>query len=133
MSEPVKGILVTHADMGIAMLEAVEQIAGTRGELTTLTNRDTTPETLALTLKEQVGAGPVIVFVDLPSGSCAQAARKLRLQRPDIAIVCGFNLPLLLDFVFHRDLPLHEIMDRLRSHVGITFEHPDDGDSPLSR
>ena len=132
MSEPVKGILVTHGDLADAMLQAVEQIAGTRGELTALSNRDTTPEALGTSLATLAGDGPVIVFVDLPSGSCALAARKLRLQRPDVALVCGFNLPLVLDFVFHRDLPLPEILNRLRSHVGVTFEHPDDGDSAVS-
>ncbi|MET0395335.1 MAG: hypothetical protein ABW277_00780, partial [Longimicrobiaceae bacterium] len=60
-----------------------------------------------------LGDGPGIIFTDLPSGSCAFAARRLSLDRPDTAVVCGVNLPMLLDFVFHRELPLPELVDRL--------------------
>ena len=28
-------------------------------------------------------------------------------------MVCGVNLPILLDFVFHRDVPLDELVTRL--------------------
>ena len=28
-------------------------------------------------------------------------------------MVCGVNLPILLDFVFHRDMPLDELVPRL--------------------
>jgi len=28
-------------------------------------------------------------------------------------VVCGMNLPMLLEFVFHRELPLSELVPRL--------------------
>ncbi len=133
MSETVRGILVAHGHLADAMLAAVEGIAGTTDGLSSLNNEDMTPESLARRLQEMAGDGPTIVFVDLPSGSCALAARRLKLGRPDVAIVCGVNLPLLLDFVFHRELPLRAILERLRSHVGISIEDSDDADPSLSR
>jgi mannose/fructose-specific phosphotransferase system component IIA len=132
MSEGVQGILVGHRGLAEGMLEAVEEITGFREGLAPLDNSGLTPEALERALDELAGDRPSVVFVDLPSGSCAFAARRLRHRRPHMAVVCGVNLPLLLDFMFHRSLPLDDIVERLRTHVGISIEHSSDGDSAVS-
>ncbi len=53
-------------------------------------------------LDEAVGTGPAIVFVDLQTGSCGAAAFKTCRDQPRRVVVCGVNLPMLLDFVFNR-------------------------------
>ena len=75
-------------------------------------------------LEARLGAAPAVVFVDLPSGSCALEARRVARARPATAVVCGVNLPMLLDFVFHRDLPLETLVPRLleRGRGGILGE-----------
>ena len=114
MSEPVRGLVVTHASLGEGMVQSVRQIAGVDSEaLRALSNEGMGPEALQQAVLEALGDGPGIVFTDMPSGSCAFAARRLSLDRADIAVLCGVNLPMLLDFVFHRDLPLPELVDRL--------------------
>ena len=114
MSEPVRGLVVTHASLGEGMVQSVRQIAGVDSEaLGALSNEGMGPEALQQAVLEALGDGPGIVFTDMPSGSCAFAARRLSLDRADIAVLCGVNLPMLLDFVFHRDLPLPELVDRL--------------------
>jgi mannose/fructose-specific phosphotransferase system component IIA len=100
MSEDVIGILVGHGKLAEGLLDAVERITGSREGITPVDNVGLTPEALEQRLDELAGGGPAVVFVDLPSGSCAFAARRLKLQRPGMAVVCGVNLPLLLDFVF---------------------------------
>ncbi len=131
MSEEVRGILVGHGRLADGLLDAVAAITGSREGLQPLDNRDLTPEALEARLAEMVGERPSVVFVDLPSGSCAYAARRLRLSRPNIAVVCGVNLPLLLDFVFHRTLPLAQIIERLYTHVGVSIERSTDADPAL--
>jgi mannose/fructose-specific phosphotransferase system component IIA len=131
MSEEVRGILVGHGKLAEGLLDAVEGITGSREGLIPLDNVDLTPEVLEARLFELVGAGPAVLFVDLPSGSCAYAARRLRARHPGLAVVCGVNLPLLLDFTFHRTLPLEEILDRLRSRVGVSIEYSTDADSSV--
>lgn len=133
MSEEVCGVLVGHAGLAEGLLDAVQAIAGERGGLVPLDNRDLTPESLEARLAAIAGDRPTVLFVDLPSGSCAMAARRLqrRLRSDRVAVVCGVNLPLLLDFVFHRSLPLPELVERLRTHVGVSIEHQPDADPTL--
>lgn len=131
MNEDVIGILVGHGKLAEGLLDAVERITGSREGITPVDNVGLTPEALEKRLNELAGAGPAAVFVDLPSGSCAFAARRLRLQRPGTAVICGVNLPLLLDFIFHRTLPLDEVVDRLRSRVGVSIEYATDADSSV--
>jgi len=127
----VQGILVGHGKLAEGMLNAIEEITGSREGLYPVDNQGLTPEALEKRLSELTGEGPSVVFVDLPSGSCAFAARRLQHRRSRMALVCGVNLPLLLDFMFHRTLPLEEVIERLRSHVGISIEQPTDGDSAV--
>jgi mannose/fructose-specific phosphotransferase system component IIA len=46
-----------------------------------------------------------VVFVDLPSGSCLLASARYLRTNPGVALVAGVNLPMLVDFVYHRDAP----------------------------
>jgi PTS system mannose-specific IIA component len=116
MSEPVVGLVVSHATLAEGLVQSVRQIAGAEADaLRAVSNEGCGPEALQKTVRDALGDGPGIVFTDMPSGSCAFAARRLTLDRGDIAVVCGVNLPMLLDFVFHRDLPLPELVDRLVS------------------
>ena len=132
MSEEVRGILVSHGKLADGLIDALKEIAGSDGGIVAMDNVDLTPEALEDRLAELIGEGrPAVVFVDLPSGSCAYAARRLRVRHPHIALVCGVNLPLLLDFVFHRALTLDDVVERLRSHVGVSIEHTTDADSSV--
>jgi PTS system mannose-specific IIA component len=116
MSEAVRGLVVSHASLAQGLVQSVRQIAGADEEaLVAVSNDACGPEALQNAVRQALGEGPGIVFTDMPSGSCAFAARRLTLDRPETAVVCGVNLPMLLDFVFHRDLPLAELVDRLVS------------------
>jgi mannose/fructose-specific phosphotransferase system component IIA len=112
--QPVRGLVVSHASLAEGLVTSVRQIAGADPDaLRAVSNDGCGPEALQKSVADALGEGPGIVFTDMPSGSCAFAARRLTLDRPDTAVVCGVNLPMLLDFVFHRELPLPELVDRL--------------------
>jgi mannose PTS system EIIA component len=116
MSEPVRGLVVSHASLADGLVRSVRQIAGAAEDaLRPISNDGCNPETLVARVAAELEEGPAIVFTDLPSGSCAFAARRIAADRMDVALVCGVNLPMLLDFVFHRDLPLPELVERLVS------------------
>jgi PTS system mannose-specific IIA component len=110
----VRGLVVSHATLAQGLVQSVRQIAGgDEDALVAVSNEGCGPESLQRNVLDALGTGPGIVFTDMPSGSCAFAARRLAVDRADMAVICGVNLPMLLDFVFHRELPLPELVDRL--------------------
>jgi mannose/fructose-specific phosphotransferase system component IIA len=123
MSEPVRGLIVAHSSLAEGMTAAVRQISGVGEDaLQALSNEGHGPKGLLDAVLAAAGSAPVVLFTDLPSGSCAFAARKVAMDRPNTGIICGVNLPVLLDFVFHRDQPLPELVARLieKGRGGIT-------------
>ena len=113
-SLPARGIVVGHGDMAQGLVDAVRRIAGEAGQcLHAVSNEGRGPEELRAALESVAGEGPAVVFVDLESGSCGIAAAYACRAKSERAVVCGVNLPMLLDFVFHRELPLPELVERV--------------------
>ena len=110
----LRGLVVAHGSMAEGLIDAVRRIAGGAADaLIPVSNEGRSPQELKATLAELASEGPVVVFADLLSGSCGMAAFASCRESDHDAVVCGVNLPVLLDFVFHRDLPLDELVDRL--------------------
>jgi mannose/fructose-specific phosphotransferase system component IIA len=96
------------------MVDAVRRISGIEGEaLTAISNEGRDPEELVLAIKDVSAAHPTLIFTDLQTGNCALAARLACRPPSDVRVVFGTNLPMLLDFVFHRDIPLDDLQERL--------------------
>jgi mannose/fructose-specific phosphotransferase system component IIA len=114
MSEAVQGLIIAHASLAEGFAAAVERITGAGPDvLRPLSNEGRGPEALAEAIADVAGDAPVVLFADLGGGSCAFAARKMALQRPGTAVICGVNLPVLVEFVFRRELPLPALVERL--------------------
>jgi mannose/fructose-specific phosphotransferase system component IIA len=111
MSE-VRGVIVSHAAVAQALVAAVAAITGILDALVPVSNEGCGTEALAERLRDAVGTGPAILFVDLPGGSCLTSSVRYAKQHADIAVVTGVNLAMLLDFVFHRDIPPSEAARR---------------------
>jgi len=104
MSRPLRGVVVSHAAVAGGLVEAVHQIAGRQADLVAVSNEGCTRESLVQRVAQAVGDDPAVVFVDLPGGSCLQAAVHHMHQQPGVAVVAGVNLAMLLDFIYHREL-----------------------------
>jgi mannose/fructose-specific phosphotransferase system component IIA len=110
----VRGIVVAHGSMADGLIDAVRRIAGGAADfLLPISNEGRSPQELKSALQDLANEGPVVVFADLLSGSCGMAAFASCRDAEHGAVVCGVNLPVLLDFVFHRDLPMEELIPRL--------------------
>src|SRR3989454_1864073 len=105
MSEPLRGVIVSHAAVAQALLAAVAAITGVRDALVPVSNDGCDTGALADRLNQAIDNKPAVLFVDLPGGSCLTSSVRLARGKTDVAVVTGVNLAMLLDFVFHRDLP----------------------------
>lgn len=104
MSDALKGVVVSHAALADSLVAAVRAVTGIEGALTAVSNEGCDNGTLAARIRDAVGAGPAVVFVDLPGGSCLTGAVRTARDLTATAVVTGVNLAMLVDFVFHRDL-----------------------------
>lgn len=108
----IRGVVVAHAELAQALVSAVETISGVRGALRAVSNEGLGPDELAEIIGE-AAAADAILFVDLAGGSCALASLQHVRESRDCACITGVNLPMLLDFVFHRDMPVETLVPRL--------------------
>ena len=104
MSEPLRGVIVSHAAIAQALVSAVAAITGIEGALVPVSNEGCDNDALGERLRQAAGSRPAVLFVDLPGGSCLTNSIRYAKQNADIAVVTGVNLAMLLDFVFHRDV-----------------------------
>lgn len=104
MSELLRGVVVSHAELAAALVVAVRSISGVDGALEAVSNEGCDPEALAARIDQAIARRPAVLFVDLPGGSCLTSALRLSRGRASVAVVTGVNLAMLLDFVFHREL-----------------------------
>jgi mannose/fructose-specific phosphotransferase system component IIA len=123
--------------MARGMVDAIRKISGAGEEaLIPISNQGKSPQTLQAELDDLLGNAPAIVFTDLANGSCAITAQVCCHGEYDQAVIFGVNLPVLLDFVFHRTMPLHELVPRLlkkgRSGLQSIPEFSDDADRTVS-
>lgn len=116
MSEPLKGIVLSHAALAEGMVDAVRQITGESGGLVPVSNDGCDSGELGKRLAAAIGGADAVVFVDLPGGSCLQAAMRHMRSTATVAVVAGVNLAMLLDFVYHRTLTPAEAGRRAAEH-----------------
>jgi len=112
MSEPLTGVVVAHAELAAALLSAVRAIAGDEAGLVAVSNTGCDRAGLTRDLDAAIGGRPAVVFTDMPGGSCAFTASALARGRADVKVVTGVNLAMLVDFAFHRELPVAEAARR---------------------
>lgn len=112
MSEGLRGVVVGHGGVAAALVAAAEEISGIRGALLAVSNSGLDREALERRVLEAVAGQPSIIFVDLPSGSCLFAAMRQLPSRPDVRVVTGVNLVMLLEFLFQRERSADEVARR---------------------
>ena len=113
MSDGRVAIVIGHGELASGMVSAVQQITG-RGEfLVAVSNTGMDAAAMEATLRELLDrTGARLIFTDLPAGSCNFVACRLLKERPDLVVVTGVNLPTLLHFAMHDELPARDLAEQ---------------------
>ncbi|MGQ0715230.1 MAG: PTS sugar transporter subunit IIA [Gemmatimonadaceae bacterium] len=121
-------IIAAHGDLAAGFVSAVQLITG-RGDLfLPMSNSGLGAADIERAILELVDARKIrVIFTDLPAGSCTMAARRVIKARPDVVLVTGASLPLLLDFMSHDELgpaeaASHAVDRAVRSLVAVPGE-----------
>jgi len=113
----VPAVLVTHADLGAALLRAASQVYGQVEEVEVLSNEGFSREQLEREIGTRVRDWKQggLVLTDFWGGSCHICGIAAARGHGDIVVVTGLNLPLLLDYLHNRDqYGSLELADRLQ-------------------
>lgn len=128
----VVGIVVTHGKLAEELISTAEMIFGNFTSCHSVTNEGKSPQTLLEEIEALVDAQagqPCIVFVDFFGGSCGYACMRLRIEREDVPVITGINLPMLLAFLNKRDMvPFDRLPAKIlaRGHDSIRSVDPNE-------
>jgi len=121
----VAGIIVTHGRLAEELIETAKIIYGDFSDCYALTNDGKSPhvlfEEISLLIRALEGQ-LCMVFVDFVGGSCCHACARLKVERKDLPVITGVNLPMLLAFLNKRSsVPFErlsaEIVERARNSI----------------
>ena len=111
----IKALVITHGDIGRELVRVTEMILGPIPGLKAVSNSGKAAVAITAQIKEwlaEVSVGddgdpdetsPRLILIDDYGGSCAASAQLACGQDPDIAIISGVNLAMLLGFVTWRE------------------------------
>lgn len=114
MQKQLPIILASHGPFAQGALECVEMLMGMQEGVQVISVKiDSNIENLRKQMAESYqtlnqGQG-VIILVDLMGGTPCNLAGELVVQHDDILLLCGFNIPVLLEVLNNREGSLQDV------------------------
>ena len=102
----VKGIIIGHGEFAKAMVTTAEQIVGKQSNLEVVSNKGLSCDSLSERIGKIIESSEktqTIIFLDLPGGSCTISCYTLLKNNRDLNVICGLNLPMLIEFFMLRE------------------------------
>ena len=114
----IKCVLISHGDLGSALLNTTEKIIGPLENIKVLSNELMSIKDLIASLDaiaEEWKDHEILIMVDFCGGSCWHAAQVIKRNRENIVLISGVNLTIMLSFVNRRESSkLLELADYLK-------------------
>lgn len=98
-----RAMVIGHKDFAAGMVSAVAAITGRDDLFRTASNYGLDTKGMEAIVRDAIADGVSIIFSDLPAGSTTMAARRAQRDFPELTVVTGVSLPVLLDYAFATD------------------------------
>lgn len=117
----MRALVITHGGIGLELVNVVQQIMGPVPGLDAMSNRGKSAQEITALIKDWLAenadpvlgeAGKALVLIDNYGGSCATASQLACGRDPDVAIISGVNLAMLLGYVTWRETTEFEVLVR---------------------
>ncbi len=116
-------VILTHGDLCFGLKDTLEGIMGKQEGLSVISNAELGKEELLSALQKKINqkifVDGVVIFVDMFGTSCWQTAKKVAAtvsgKKPEIAVITGVNLPMLVKFFALRaSLSLNQLVFQVK-------------------
>ena len=101
-----RGIIIGHGRFAREIVNTAEKIVGKQPDIEVISNIGFSSEALCKKIEEVLKSNKKeesIIFVDLPGGSCTISCYSLLKENSDLNVICGLNLPMLIEFFMLRE------------------------------
>lgn len=122
-------VIVAHGNVGECLMNAVQGILGSQVGCVAVSNTGMGLPELSAAVRRAVDelerTHRVILITDMPGGSCHHVCQAFLGERPDLRMISGVNVMMLLEFFVKRDrVELGELVSMMqeRARDAIRFQ-----------
>ena len=97
----MRALIVTHGNLGEALLESSQAVFPQEAPIKAISNSGLSAAALQALIEEWLAEDDAsgLIFVDIGSGSCGIASRMASVGRGDVWILGGVNLAMILTYI----------------------------------
>lgn len=124
----IVGIVICHSLLAFELVNAVQKILGHTEYVYAFSNDNLAPPVIYQNIVDVIkksNTDRIIAMVDLRGGSCWTVAKMITREFPQMKVISGVNIPMLISFLTKRDkLPFEELPQVLNvdGHRGILLD-----------
>lgn len=116
--QEVAVIVGSHGEMAHYALKSAEMIVGAQSNVASISVRmDDTLESAGKQFEKAIenvdASSGIVILVDLFGGTPSNVAGKTLLERSDVLLISGLNLPMLIELLLNRHKTLAELSTML--------------------
>jgi mannose/fructose-specific phosphotransferase system component IIA len=109
--------IIAHENLSSSLLRTIEKILGKQQNVFTYSNKNDSLPVLAQKVKDRIvhiKFNHLVFFTDLKGGSCWTISNVLRKEFPDMVLISGVNLPMLITYFNNlNELPFETLIKKV--------------------